>query len=373
MRDEDLRADRQFEFTQLDIEMSFATQDDVLGVAERAIAAAFQAGIGVELPLPLPRLKYADMMRDYGSDKPDLRCELKLGDLTALARSCGFNRFKKAAREGGLVKGLAAPGWAARSRGEIDKLGEECKQLGAGGLAWMKYNGGKLESNIVKMFTAGEQAEIVKILGAEEGALLLFQAGAAETVNKVLAFLRERVATENGLKKPGEFRAFYVVDFPAFAYAAEQERWVSEHHPFTGIVEQDLPLLRSGNPGDLARVRSTSYDLVINGYECGSGSIRIHDSAVQEKVFQTLNLSEEDIRRRFGFFVDALQYGTPPHAGIAPGIDRTIMVMLGLDSIRDTIAFPKSQRGTDLMSGAPDTVDPRQLGELGIRVEESNA
>ena len=371
VRDEDLRADRQFEFTQLDVEMSFATRDDILGVTERAIAAAFQAGIDYELPLPLPRYTHRELMDTYGSDRPDLRFDIKLGDLTEMAQDCGFNVFRRVAADGGVVKGLAAPGWAAKSRGEIDKLTNECKDLGAKGLAWMKLTGGALTSNIVKMFTEAERAQIVRVLGADDGALLLFQSGPAALTNKVLAFLRERVGTENGLKKPGVFQAYFNVDFPAFVYSAEAGRWVSEHHPFTGIIEADLPLLDSGDPGDLARVRSTSYDLVINGYECASGSIRIHRADVQEKVFQVLQHSPADIRRRFGFFIDALAYGTPPHAGIAAGIDRLLMLMLGRQSIRDVIAFPKSQRGADLMSGAPDTVDPKQLQELNVRIVET--
>jgi aspartyl-tRNA synthetase len=370
MRDEDLRADRQFEFTQLDLEMSFATQDDVLSVAERAVAAAFKAAIGHELPLPLARRTHKEIMDRYGSDRPDLRFELPLGDLTEMARTCGFKVFSKTVEGGGVVKGLAVPTWAKKSRGKIDKLTADCQALGAKGLAWMRFANGKLESNIVKMFNEEEQMTIVSTLGAEDGSLLLFQSGPKADVNKVLAYLRDRAGEELGLKKPGEFNAYYVVDFPAFMHSAEEGRWTSEHHPFTGLVEEDMPLLDSGNLDDLAAVRSTSYDMVINGYEVASGSVRIHDSETQKKVFEVLQLSEEDITERFGFFLEALRYGTPPHAGIAPGIDRLVMLMVGASSIREVIPFPKSQRGGDLMTGAPSTIDKEQLVALRLRVLE---
>lgn len=366
MRDEDLRKDRQPEFTQLDIEMSFATQDDIFAVTEGAMAAAFQTGIGVEIPTPFPRITYDESLAKYGDDKPDLRYALELTDVTELASTFRFQVFRQAAASGGVVKGLRCPGWGGKSNQYLNKtIPEELRTFGARGVTWFKVTEVGLDSPAAKHFLPEEQRKLVELTGAQPGDALLFLADVAKATNQSLAYLRNKIGEEMGAKDPRRFAFLWVTDFPLFGWNEKEGCWESEHHPFTGCREDDLPYLDT-DPG---KCHSTSYDLVLNGYECGSGSIRIHQREVQEKVFRLLKLSEADIAERFGFFNEALSYGTPPHGGIAPGMDRLISLMMGLEGqIREVIAFPKTQSAVDLMSGAPGEVSPRQLDELKLRV-----
>ena len=362
MRDEDSRKDRQPEFTQIDLEMSFVEADDVFAVCEEMLREGF-AACGIEIEVPFPRLTYAEAVDRYGTDKPDLRYRLELAEVSDIAGATGFRVFRSALEAGGIVKALAAPGWAARSRREMDELAAEAARLGAKGLGYVKVEEGKPPAGpVAKFLSPAQWEEIRRRTGAGPGDMVIFSADRPQVVNPVLAWLRQRVAEEAGLVDPGRFVFHWITDFPLFTWSEEEKRWVSEHHPFTSPHPDDADLLET-EPG---KVRSASYDLVINGYECGSGSIRIHEAALQERVFRVLRLGEEEIRRRFGFFIDALKYGAPPHGGIALGVDRIIAVITGRQTIRDVIAFPKTQRGQDLMSGAPSPVDPRQLRELHI-------
>jgi len=366
LRDEDLRGNRQPEHTQIDMEMSFAGQEDVFAVAEGVMRAAFKAGIDYEVRANFPRLTYEEAMSRFGTDKPDLRFGLEMQDVSELARESEFKVFKGAVEKGGIVKALNAKGAAKLSRKQIDELAAAGSVYGAKGLAWIKVEaGGKANSPIAKFFEAGLLGKLIAKLGGEEGDLLLFVADQAAVAGASLAAVRNRLGRDLGLIKPGDFRFLWVTDFPLFAWGEEEKRWVSEHHPFTAPYWEDLDILES-DPG---KVRSQSYDLVLNGEELASGSVRIHDPRVQKRIFEVLQLSEEEIAERFGFFTEALAYGTPPHAGIAPGFDRVVAVMLGQEGIRDVIAFPKTQRAIDPMTGAPGDVGERQLEELGLSVE----
>ena len=364
LRDEDSRADRQPEFTQIDLEMSFASVEDVLGVTEGLIAGMFREGIGVELPVPFPRLSYPDAMAKYGDDKPDLRFDIEMVDAAEFARTGEFIPFKRALEEGGIVRALRGIEWGTLSRREIDNLINDVRGLGAGGMAWARVKGGSLEGGVAKNFPEDARREFVKILGAEEGDIALFVGGPAKTTNAAIAYLRNRLGEARGWKDPNKFAIEWIVDFPLFNWNEEDGRWESEHHPFTAPHPDDADKIES-DPGS---VRSLSYDLVINGSECASGSVRIHDSELQGRIFSRLGLSDEEIEAKFGFFRGALAYGAPPHAGIAPGVDRILAIMTGVESIRDVIAFPKTQRGADLMTGAPSEVDTRQLRDLGVSV-----
>jgi len=364
LRDEDSRADRQPEFTQVDLEMSFASVEDVLGVTEGLIAGMFREGIGIELPVPFPRLSYPDAVAKYGDDKPDLRYDIEMVDAADFARRGEFIPFKRALEEGGIVRALRGIEWGTLSRREIDNLIEDVRGLGAGGMAWARVKGGSLEGGVAKNFPEDARGEFVKTLGAEEGDIALFVGGPAKTTNAAIAYLRNRLGEARGWKDPNKFAVEWIVDFPLFNWNEEDGRWESEHHPFTAPHPDDVDKIES-DPGV---VRSLSYDLVINGSECASGSVRIHDSELQGRIFSRLGLSDEEIEAKFGFFSGALSYGAPPHAGIAPGVDRILAIMTGVESIRDVIAFPKTQRGADLMTGAPGEVDARQLRDLGVRV-----
>jgi aspartyl-tRNA synthetase len=407
LRDEDLRADRQPEFTQLDVEMSFVEADDVLKLLEGLTAAVFREVLGVEIPLPLPRLTYADAMLHYGSDKPDLRYGMEIVELTDWAATCGFRIFQEAAASGRKVRGLNAKGGAARfSNTDLNKgaVLEFAKQHGAKGLAWMKAEAGKFAGSIEKNFSDEAKAELRRRFAAADGDLLLFVADTEDIVCSALGALRCYLATQLRLftnwwdrrearsaemdqyfkdlkrfqrkeiaaepKPPApfkpiaeDFRIAWVVDFPSFTFDAEEKRWVANHHPFTAPRDQDLPHLAS-DPG---KVFAKAYDLVMNGYEVGGGSIRIHDPEVQARVFAALGMSTEDAKARFGFLLDALKCGAPPHGGIALGLDRLAMILAGTTNIRDVIAFPKNQRARDLMTGAPAPVDLRQLKDLGLK------
>jgi aspartyl-tRNA synthetase len=364
LRDEDSRADRQPEFTQIDLEMSFASVDDVLGITEKMIAAMFRDGIGVELPVPFPRISHPDAVRKYGDDKPDLRFDIEIVDAADFALTGEFIPFKRALEEGGIVRALRGVEWGTLSRREIDKLIDEVRNLGAGGMAWARVKGGSLEGGVAKNFPDDARKAFVKTLGAEEGDIVFFVGGDAKTTLAAMAFLRNRLGEARGWKARDKFAVEWIVDFPLFKWSEEDGRWDSEHHPFTAPHPDDIDKIES-DPGS---VRSLSYDLVINGSECASGSVRIHDSELQGRIFSRLGLSDDEIEAKFGFFRGALRYGAPPHAGVAPGVDRILAIMAGVDSIRDVIAFPKTQRGADLMTGAPADVDARQLQELGVSI-----
>ncbi len=363
-RDEDPRADRQVEFTQLDIEMSFVDAEDVMAVTEGAFAHVCSSVFGREISVPLPRITWHETMRLYGTDKPDLRFGMQIADITDLAAASEFRVFKSVVEQGGIVRGLCAPGGAKYTRREIEAdLAEHAARFGAKGLAWMKLEGGKLASSVVKFFSESQQAELIKRLGAADGDLLLFVADKEKVVCQALGALRVRLGAELGLYGKDELRFCWVVDFPMFEWNEEEKRPDAQHHPFTSPVDEDIDKLES-NPLD---VRAKAYDVVLNGTELGSGSIRIHSREVQQRIFNILNINEEQARGKFGFLLDAFQYGAPSHGGFAPGIDRFVMVMLGLDTIRDVIAFPKTQRGQCLMTGAPSDISAKQIKELGLK------
>jgi aspartyl-tRNA synthetase len=365
-RDEDLRADRQPEFTQLDVEMSFIDAEDIIAMIDGLAARLAKEILGLELKLPLPRMTYDEAMERFGHDAPDLRFGMELVDVTDLAAQAEFRVFAEAAAAGNRVRGFNAKGAAARySRKTIDELTAFIiEDFGARGLAWFKVEEGrKLASPIAKNFSEALLAQIAERMGAEPGDFLLFVADRFEVTCKALYALRKRLAAELKLYDPGQMHFSWVVEFPMFAPEQEEGCWAAMHHPFTAPRPQDRALLAT----DPVRCRAQAYDLVINGSEAGGGTIRIHDQEQQQQVFDLLGIDRETARDRFGFLLDALQFGAPPHGGIALGIDRLVMLFGGLDSIRDVIAFPKTQRATDLMTGAPAAVDPKQLRELSIK------
>lgn len=366
-RDEDLRADRQPEFTQLDMEMSFVEMDDIIEIIDGLVAELAKNLLDIDLKLPLPRMTYDEAMQRFGHDAPDLRFGMELVDCTDLAKQTEFRVFRGVADSGGFVRGIRAPGAASQySRKNIDELTDLVKEdFGAKGLAWFRIeDDGSLWSPIAKNFERDVLQQIGERMQAEPGDLLLFIADSWEVSCKALAALRKRLGAELKLYDPKKMHFSWVVEFPMFDWDAEQERWVAMHHPFTAPRESDLELLQS----DPATARAQAYDLVINGYEAGGGTIRIHDSAIQEQVFGLLGMDAESARERFGFLLDALSFGAPPHGGIALGIDRFVMLFGQLDNIRDCIAFPKTQRATDMMTEAPGPVDAQQLAELAIRL-----
>ena len=364
-RDEDLRADRQPEFTQLDVEMSFVGADDVIGVIEGLVRRTAREILGLDVPLPLPRLSYDECMERFGHDAPDLRYGLEIVDLTTLAAESDFRVFRGAVEAGGRVRGIRVPAAAGRfSRKELDELTAVAVEAGAKGLVWLKCEPDASWSGPVAKNLTGVADGLRERLGCQPGDLALVVADSFEVSCKALHTLRKRLGAELGLYDPKTMHFSWVVDFPMFAHDTETGGWAAMHHPFTAPKPEHLEFLDT----DPARCRAVAYDLVINGSEAGGGTIRIHDSATQEKVFKLLGITAEMARERFGFLLDALRSGAPPHGGIALGIDRWVMLFGGLDSIRDVIAFPKTQKASDLMTGAPSAVEPKQLAELGVRV-----
>ena len=366
LRDEDLRADRQPEFTQLDVEMSFIDEEDVYALIEGLMAEVMDKMLGVTLGVPIRRIPYDEAINRYGTDKPDLRFAMEIVDISEVAAGCEFGVFTGILERGGTVRGLNAKGAAPTySRRDIDLMAEWLKDFGAKGLAWMKVgDDGALASSIVKFFSPDQQAALKAKMAAEPGDLLLFVAASPQVAAASLDELRRRLGRELGLIPADAYAFCWVVDFPLFAWNAEEARPDPTHHPFTSPHPDDLGILEE-RPLD---VRARAYDIVLNGTELGGGSIRIHRRDIQERIFRLLNIGEEEAREKFGFLLDALRYGAPPHGGIALGLDRLVMLLLGLDSLREVIAFPKTQKAVELMTGAPSEVSERQLRELGIRV-----
>jgi aspartyl-tRNA synthetase len=362
-RDEDQRADRQLEFTQVDLEMSFARPESVYDVVEGALAAAFSV-IGVDVVRPFRRMPYAEAIAKYGVDKPDLRFGLEIQDFGPLFAQSPFGIFREAVEHGGTVRGFVIPGAAKFSRRELDELAEQAKQFGAGGLVWARSSSGGVQASAKAIGEEGGRA-VLNASGAAADDLLVLASGAGDAISKVLGQLRLAVAKKQNLIPEGRWELLWITDFPLFDWNADERRWDSVNHPFTAPREEDLAMLES-DPG---KVLAKAYDVILNGWELGGGSIRIHDRETQATVFRLLGLSDEEARDRFGFFLEALEYGTPPHGGLALGLDRICALLAGETSIREVIAFPKTTAAVDLMADAPSKVDPRQLRELRISVK----
>jgi len=363
-RDEDLRADRQPEFTQIDMEMSFITKDEIFRITEGVISSAFKAGIGMDLHTPFPRMTYKEAVDKYGCDKPDLRFGLELFEATDILNNSNFSIFNSTIASGGILKGLRYPEGAKFSRKELDDLTAFVTTFGAKGLAWFKFTGGEVQSPIAKFFDNAKLNELKEVSGAKDGDIVFLVCAAKKVANESMSALRNQLAKIGNLIAPNSFNFVWIIDFPLFQYNEEEKRYESEHHPFTAPFVEDIDKLDT-NP---LEVRSSSYDLVVNGVEIASGSIRIHNYALQKKIFEMLGMDEETIYKQFGFFIDALKFGAPPHGGIAPGLDRLIMLMLGLTSIRDVIAFPKTQKASCLLTKSPSEVFDRQLRDLNLKI-----
>jgi len=366
-RDEDLRADRQPEFTQLDMEMSFVRREDVMGITEELLAYVFGRVLGVKLDLPFPRLTYREAMTRYGSDKPDLRFGLEIKDISDLVKNSGFRVFAEVVGRGGVVRGIRVPGCSTYSRRELDELTQLAGTFGAKGLAWMAVEGEGIRSPIVKFFASGELQSIRERMEARPGDLLLFVADQEDTAASALGALRLEIGRRLGLMDDGRLAFAWIVDFPLLEYDQEEGRYKAVHHPFTSPREEDLPLLDR----EPLKAKALAYDVILNGVELGGGSIRIHRRDVQEKMFGLLGLSAEEAREKFGFLLEAFEYGAPPHGGIALGLDRLVMLMGGRETIRDVIPFPKTQSATCLMTGAPGPVTAEQLKELHLALRPS--
>jgi aspartyl-tRNA synthetase len=359
-RDEDLRADRQPEFTQIDVEMSFATPEMIYGIIEPLMRELFRE-IGRDIATPFRRMPYAEAIAKYGSDKPDLRCALEIADLSEIFRESEFRVFKQIVAEGGVIRGFAVPGGNRYTRSQLDVLVDQAKQMGFTGLIWVRP--GQPPTCSVKALTEATLRSALDKAGAKPDDLLLMAGGAAEPTSKLLGQLRLAIAKKDNFLSADAFAFLWVTDFPLLEWNSDERRWFSMHHPFTSPAEADLDKLES-DPG---AVRAKAYDLVLNGSEIGGGSIRIHDARLQARIFQRLGISQEEALARFGFFLEALEYGTPPHGGIALGVDRIVALLAGESSIREVIAFPKTANAIDLMAGAPSPVDAKQLRELHLR------
>ncbi|WP_456383067.1 aspartate--tRNA ligase [Persephonella sp.] len=371
-RDEDLRKDRQPEFTQIDFEMSFVDEEDVIAISEGLVHYLFKKILGIEIQLPIKRITYKEAIEKYGTDKPDLRYGLELVDVTELAKEVEFKVFRSVAQSGGLVKGINIKGGAKLSRKEIDELTEYAQKFGAKGMAWIKINeDGSLQSPILKFFTDEQKEKLIQLMEGDKGDLLVFIADTPETTHRVLGFLRKHIAEKMNLIPEGKWEFVWVVDFPLLEWDEEENRLVALHHPFTSPKEEDIEKLDEAiNNKELAlSFKSRAYDLVLNGEEIAGGSIRIHRPDIQKKIFELIGISDEEAEERFGFLVNALKYGAPPHGGLAFGLDRLVALMTGSDSIREVIAFPKTQKGICPLTQAPDFVRQEQLEELGIEVE----
>ena len=368
-RDEDLRADRQPEFTQADMELSFVDVDDVLEVNERLIKHIMKEIKGIDIELPLPRMKWHDAMNDYGSDKPDTRFEMKLVDVSEVVKGCGFGVFTSALEmKNGSVRGINVKGQAGMPRKKIDALVDKAKGFGAKGLAYLAVNeDGTYKSSFSKFMTEEELDKLVKTMKGEKGDLLLFAADKTALVWNVLGALRLDLGEELGLIDKSEFNFLWIVEFPLLGWNEDENRFQAEHHPFTAPMEEDW----ENADKDPGSIRAKAYDIVLNGYELGGGSVRIYQNDVQEKMFELLGFTKEEAHNKFGFLLDAFKYGVPPHAGLAYGVDRFVMLLAGAENIREVIAFPKNKDAMDLMLGSPNAVDTKQLDELGIMIKKT--
>ena len=368
-RDEDLRADRQPEFTQIDLEMSFVDVDDVIEIQEGYLKRVFREMKGVDIETPFPRMTYEEAMNRYGSDKPDTRVGFELQDITHLVKDSEFKVFADAAAAGGSIRGICITGAAeSYTRKKIDKLTEAVKSYGAKGLVWMKVSAEGVTSSVNKFFTPEQLQEIADSMGAAAGDLILIVSDRDKVVFDSLGFLRRHIAGEMGLLDDEQYNLLWVVDFPLFEKDEETGRYHAMHHPFTSPKEEDAQLLKT----EPTKAKANAYDIVLNGVELGGGSIRIHDREMQEDMFRALDMSQEEIDEKFGFLVEAFKYGTPPHGGLAYGLDRLVMLLTGEKSIREVIAFPKNQNAQCMVSEAPGTVEDEQLKELGITIEKEN-
>ena len=363
-RDEDLRSDRQPEFTQVDVEMSFVSEDDVMELGENLVANVFKDVINMDIKLPLMRMKYDDAINNYGSDKPDLRFDMKLHDISNIFKNTEFTVFKNVLEDNGIINALVVKNKAdAFSRKDLDKLTDFVKSYGASGLAYLKFNE-EITGSVIKVLSMEEVNNIKKELDINNNDLVLIVSGKKKIVKSSLGALRCKLGKDLGLINPDDYKLLWVTDFPSFEWSDEENRFMACHHPFTSPKDEDVDKLLS----DKEHCYSKAYDIVINGYEAGGGSIRIHDGEVQKKMFEALELTDRDIEEKFGWFNEALQYGCPPHGGFALGLDRLTMLLAKTENIRDVIAFPKTNKATDMMCNCPSEVDIKQLEELGIKI-----
>ena len=367
-RDEDLRADRQPEFTQMDMEMSFVKRDEIMDLIEELLKRLLRETAGEVINEPFQRLTYSEAMERFGCDKPDLRFSLELRDVSDIVKDSSFKVFLDTLSKGGIVKGINAKGLAGYSRKEMDDLTKEVQAFGAKGLAWIKVKS-VFESPIAKFFPEQTLKSLAERMEAQEGDLLLFVADTKDVANDTLSRLRSELAKRLGLIKDGIFKFVWITDYPLFEWNKDEKRFDTMHHPFTSPAEEDIELFLKGGSEDMPKIRAQAYDIVLNGYEIGGGSIRIHKKEVQDRMFEILKITPEDADAKFGFLLEALEYGAPPHGGLALGLDRLVMILAGASSIRDVIAFPKTQKAVCPLSGAPSTVEPKQLKELSIKLD----